>query len=121
MSVVRLDRLEGNKLYVSGVDMIDATPVIDIKPYHKADSLSDIQIPGYLNTPLDLYTVSFHHLAVEKLNQIVSSNSMKYYTAADDLFSIISKCLSQDPSTLQTKLNHSVCVILVRRYLRFQL
>ncbi len=33
MSVLRLDRIEGNVLYVSDVDILDQTPVIDIKPY----------------------------------------------------------------------------------------
>ena len=33
MSVVELVRIEGLVLYVRGVDMIDGTPVLDIKPY----------------------------------------------------------------------------------------
>lgn len=33
LSTVRLERIEGNVLYISGVDMIDGTPVLDIKPY----------------------------------------------------------------------------------------
>jgi len=47
LSVVKLDRveLEGNlapRLFVSGVDLVDGTPVFDIKPYIRyADSISD--------------------------------------------------------------------------------
>ncbi len=33
LTVVRLLRREGNKLHVSGVDMLDGTPFLDIKPY----------------------------------------------------------------------------------------
>ncbi len=33
LSIVRLDRIDGNRLHISGVDMIDGTPVLDIKPY----------------------------------------------------------------------------------------
>ncbi|MEN7973044.1 MAG: tRNA (N6-threonylcarbamoyladenosine(37)-N6)-methyltransferase TrmO [Verrucomicrobiota bacterium] len=33
MSVVKLDRRKGNKLYVSGIDVLDETPLIDLKPY----------------------------------------------------------------------------------------
>lgn len=33
MSVVRLLRIEGNKLTVIGLDCLDTTPLIDIKPY----------------------------------------------------------------------------------------
>jgi tRNA-Thr(GGU) m(6)t(6)A37 methyltransferase TsaA len=33
LTVVRLQRREGNRLFVDGVDMLDGTPVLDIKPY----------------------------------------------------------------------------------------
>ena len=33
LSVVRLDRIEGGTLHVLNVDMLDGTPLIDIKPY----------------------------------------------------------------------------------------
>ncbi|MFO7843863.1 MAG: tRNA (N6-threonylcarbamoyladenosine(37)-N6)-methyltransferase TrmO [Bacteroidales bacterium] len=32
-SVVRLNRVENNILYIEDVDMLDGTPVLDIKPY----------------------------------------------------------------------------------------
>jgi tRNA-Thr(GGU) m(6)t(6)A37 methyltransferase TsaA len=33
ISTVRLERIEGNRLYVSDLDMVDGTPLLDIKPY----------------------------------------------------------------------------------------
>ena len=33
MSVVHLDKIEGSILFISNVDMIDGTPLLDIKPY----------------------------------------------------------------------------------------
>jgi tRNA-Thr(GGU) m(6)t(6)A37 methyltransferase TsaA len=33
LSVVRLDRIEGSKLYIRDVDIVDGTPLLDIKPY----------------------------------------------------------------------------------------
>ncbi|HEX7728664.1 MAG TPA: tRNA (N6-threonylcarbamoyladenosine(37)-N6)-methyltransferase TrmO [Terracidiphilus sp.] len=33
LTVVELVRREGNKLHVHGVDMLDGTPILDIKPY----------------------------------------------------------------------------------------
>ncbi len=33
LHVVRLERIEGNVLYIKDLDMIDGTPVLDIKPY----------------------------------------------------------------------------------------
>ena len=33
LSVVRLERIEGRVLHVEGVDILDGTPLLDIKPY----------------------------------------------------------------------------------------
>lgn len=33
LSIVRLERIEGRILHIDGVDILDGTPVIDIKPY----------------------------------------------------------------------------------------
>jgi tRNA (Thr-GGU) A37 N-methylase len=33
MSVVRLVRVDGNRLSVVGLDCLDGTPLLDIKPY----------------------------------------------------------------------------------------
>ncbi|MGD8395371.1 MAG: tRNA (N6-threonylcarbamoyladenosine(37)-N6)-methyltransferase TrmO [Candidatus Eiseniibacteriota bacterium] len=33
LSVVRLDSIEGNVLVVDGVDMLDGSPLLDVKPY----------------------------------------------------------------------------------------
>ena len=33
LTVVELRRREGNELHVKGVDMLDGTPILDIKPY----------------------------------------------------------------------------------------
>jgi len=36
LSVVRLERVEGNVLHILDVDVLDGTPLIDIKPYMRA-------------------------------------------------------------------------------------
>lgn len=42
LTVVRLDRRESNLLHVRNVDMLDHTPVIDVKPYvRRFDSFPD--------------------------------------------------------------------------------
>jgi tRNA (adenine37-N6)-methyltransferase len=33
LSVVELSRREGRELHVCGLDMLDGTPILDIKPY----------------------------------------------------------------------------------------
>lgn len=36
LSVVRLERVEGNVLHILDVDVLDGTPLIDVKPYMRA-------------------------------------------------------------------------------------
>ena len=35
LSIIKINRIEGNKLYFTEVDVLDRTPVLDIKPYVK--------------------------------------------------------------------------------------
>ncbi|NLC11993.1 MAG: tRNA (N6-threonylcarbamoyladenosine(37)-N6)-methyltransferase TrmO [Firmicutes bacterium] len=39
ITLVSLDRVEKNRLYVSGLDAVEGTPVLDIKPYYEHDSI----------------------------------------------------------------------------------
>lgn len=39
ITLVALDRVEGNRLYVTGLDAVEGTPVLDIKPYYEQDSV----------------------------------------------------------------------------------
>lgn len=50
LSLVKIERVEGNSVYFTGVDMVDGTPVLDIKPY----------IPMYDN-PLHTVTSAADH------------------------------------------------------------
>jgi tRNA-Thr(GGU) m(6)t(6)A37 methyltransferase TsaA len=43
LTVVRLLRREGRHLYVRGVDMLDGTPVLDIKPYLSSVPVADLK------------------------------------------------------------------------------
>ena len=48
-SVVKIQRIQGNILYFTQVDMIDGTPLLDIKPYVKYfDNREDV-ISGWLD------------------------------------------------------------------------
>jgi tRNA-Thr(GGU) m(6)t(6)A37 methyltransferase TsaA len=43
LTVVQLLRRDGRRLHVRGVDMLDATPVLDIKPYLSSVPAADIR------------------------------------------------------------------------------
>ena len=43
LTVVRLLRREGSQLHVRGVDMLDGTPIVDIKPYLSSISTEELR------------------------------------------------------------------------------
>jgi tRNA-Thr(GGU) m(6)t(6)A37 methyltransferase TsaA len=48
LSIVRLKRIEGNILDVQGVDMLDGTPLLDIKPWVPAFDMRSNACSGWL-------------------------------------------------------------------------
>jgi tRNA-Thr(GGU) m(6)t(6)A37 methyltransferase TsaA len=78
LSVVRLDRIDGLTLHIRDADMVDGTPVLDLKPYVAyADShpnagsgwLHDAApagTPGRPADPVDVYIVRFEQVAIDQ-------------------------------------------------------
>lgn len=50
LSIAKLDRIDERTVWVSGIDLVHGTPIIDIKPYHYLDSLpqAELQFPVWL-------------------------------------------------------------------------
>jgi len=53
VSVVRLESIEQNILHISGIDMADGTPVLDIKPYIPDLNPTDDIIIGWLTDKVE--------------------------------------------------------------------
>lgn len=49
LSVVKIESIEKNQLYFSEVDVLDGTPVLDIKPYVKQFDARDNTVSGWLD------------------------------------------------------------------------
>lgn len=47
-SVVKIKKIEGNKLYFTEVDVLDGTPVLDIKPYVKQFDSRNDAVSGWI-------------------------------------------------------------------------
>ncbi len=48
ISIVRLIRIEGNVLHIRDVDIVDATPILDIKPYVPEFDIRTVDETGWL-------------------------------------------------------------------------
>ena len=66
LTIVRLERVEKNRLFIKGVDMLEGTPVLDIKPYvPRIDSYPDSKI-GWAENKFDMGTNQPPHVADER-------------------------------------------------------
>ena len=48
LSTVKLEKVEGNILYIEDVDIIDGTPLLDIKPYVPQFDIREVKSIGWL-------------------------------------------------------------------------
>ena len=56
VTAVRLLEIRDSVLIVQGLDAIDGTPVVDIKPYVPAfDTAEDVSVPAWINTLMKNY------------------------------------------------------------------
>lgn len=89
-SVVRLERVEPNRLYLSGIDLLDGTPVLDIKPYVPyADCL-----PEAHNAMADAAPKS---IPVYWQDQALALAQQHALRIGEPLVALIEQCLAQDP------------------------
>lgn len=74
LSLVAIEKVEGDKVYISGVDIIDGTPVLDIKPYiHEYDSVRK-SLNGWLSSVEEVvYKVEFTTQALKDLETLKKS------------------------------------------------
>ena len=49
LSVVKVERVEGDTIFLSGIDVIDGTPVLDIKPYIRSHDLVEEAEDSYIS------------------------------------------------------------------------
>ena len=49
LSVIKIEKIKDNKLHFSEVDVLDRTPVLDIKPYVRHFDIRDNVVSGWLD------------------------------------------------------------------------
>ena len=95
-SVVKLEKVEGSCLWVSGVDLLDGTPILDIKPYVPyADSIEGASNGIAPATPATT-AVSWEHSAFTSAQQ-------HGVRLQEDVAGLIEQCLAQDPKPAYQK------------------
>lgn len=101
MSVVRLERVEGLNLYIRDTDMLDGTPVLDIKPYvaytdaHPEAGTGWLQTAGEPGTaqmqpadPVRAHLVQFDALAADQAAWIEAHTGLAIRARIDSTLSL---------------------------------
>lgn len=97
-SLVRLESVSATHLYVSGLDLLDKTPIIDIKPFvNYADNLQ-INDANWAQTKPKAIDVRFNKQALEQAQQFEQEKTLP-------LTSLIKECLRQNPKPAYQKLD----------------
>lgn len=96
LSVLRLERIEGRVLHVLDVDMLDRTPVLDIKPYVPyTDAIPEAK-SGWLQgagaaepeDPGPRYRVVFEPLAQEQLTWLAARTPLPLQSLIEEVLSL---------------------------------
>lgn len=89
-SVVRLERIESGRLHLSGIDLLDGTPVLDIKPYVPyADAIADARNGLAIEAPA---LVAVHWTETSLQQALGEARRL-----GEPLQELIEQCLAQDP------------------------
>jgi len=104
LSIAKVDKIEGPVVYLSGIDLIDGTPVLDIKPYiPQYDSLPHVLVPDWTyDAPVpSLQAVTFELGTEESLQKLVPS--MRFYNSYEDIRSAIEQVLILDIRSIRRR------------------
>jgi tRNA-Thr(GGU) m(6)t(6)A37 methyltransferase TsaA len=89
-SVVKLEKVEPGRLWLSGIDLLDGTPVLDIKPYVPyADG-----VPGAFNRIADAPPTPIELIWSNEALQQARQHALRL---GEPLVELIEQCLAQDP------------------------
>ncbi len=89
-SVVKLDKVEPGRLHLSGIDLLDGTPVLDIKPYVPyADIVSEAR-NAIADAPPPAIPVEWSDTALQQARE----HALRL---AEPVVELIEQCLAQDP------------------------
>lgn len=103
LSVVKILRVLSDRILVSGVDMIDGTPIFDLKPYlPQFESLPQAKAQWVELNPEKAIAVRWEADATDHLLHLAegSQEIQKYQLNCEALKALIEEVVSQDPRPL---------------------
>ncbi|CAN6167020.1 unnamed protein product [Urochloa humidicola] len=108
LSVAKVEAVDGHAVLLSGVDLVDGTPVLDIKPYLPySDSVKGAAVPSWLEVDgaLSVESIHFseHFISMLPTCWIHAKNQSLYYSA-DEFQDLIKQVLSWDIRSISQRI-----------------
>lgn len=105
LSKAKIEKIVGPTIYLSGIDLIDNTPILDIKPYiPEYDSIQKdeiVKVPKWITQESEIKKVDFTKEALESLDSLVSK--LEYYSTFNEIKDAIVQVLQLDPRSISRK------------------
>ncbi|TVU09625.1 hypothetical protein EJB05_43111, partial [Eragrostis curvula] len=108
LSVAKVEAVDGHSILLSGVDLVDGTPVVDIKPYLPySDGVKDAAVPDWLEVDGALAVESIHcteHFISALRNCWMHMQKQSLYASADEFQNLVKEVLSWDIRSLSQRI-----------------
>ncbi|KAJ0398245.1 hypothetical protein P43SY_000345 [Pythium insidiosum] len=98
LTVVKIEAVYGKYIEISGHDLVNGTPVLDVKPYVPMDMVPAHVCPHWVTDPSDALPrpVEFQESAQLALRDMVERGQLRFYTALADITAAIKQMLVLD-------------------------
>uniref|UniRef100_A0A0E0B392 TsaA-like domain-containing protein n=1 Tax=Oryza glumipatula TaxID=40148 RepID=A0A0E0B392_9ORYZ len=111
----QVEAVDGHSILLSGVDLVDGTPVLDIKPYLPySDSVKGAAIPNWLEVDGALAVESIHfseHFISALSDCWMHVQKQSLYASADEFQDLVKEVLSWDIRSLSQRIRpHEVTI-----------
>ena len=95
LSLAKLERVAGDTLYLSGIDLVNGTPILDIKPYLPYSDRAESSLSGWLpGNAFPELKVEFSPRALKDIGEAKPQDGT-------DLRQLISEILRHDPRNIR--------------------
>lgn len=107
LTVAKVEAIQGHMVLLSGVDLVDGTPILDVKPYLPyCDSIQEATVPNWVTVDhmLAVASVTFAEgffVSLADCWEIAGKKSM--YTSQNEFQSLIKQVLSWDIRSVSQK------------------
>lgn len=108
LSAAKIESIDGPTLHVSGIDIIDGTHILDIKPYHPLDKIEHFTYPEWLpDVPGNVLTCKIPVFIPDIIKRSIEDESLYIFTSHEQFWNCVAETLVCDPRTRQDVQRHN--------------